>query len=353
MSHVLGTAALSMSALATTALGGVETTEVRPQVIKLLESKNLQYATEVEFHLLDGNGNKVFGGRFDIVFRDPRPEASGALIAVETKGVDLEALTDNQQTYVRLMERPDGATIKITSRKGGNIALPRGRLERITNDHYVRVGRANVPTFADALEQLTSGERVKHIWLDADGLKVFKTTPEYQTFLEGKGMQFRRTGGRVTRVLAGGAKALAGVGVAGELLAPLQAAAEIDQYSANVGDLVGTSLRQLHELEFPHLKPLDGGRYYFSPRTGNLYGVETDLQALTDWNQLKLIETLYKPWWLAKFGLQGSDWWHSPVTGHTVFKDEKGVWHHEQFEEPGLLDQLRENIRTTWFDLVN
>ena len=54
-----------------TAKGGVETTEVSPEVAKLLQTKQIPYAREVTFEILDVNGVPVMKGRMDYFFRDP------------------------------------------------------------------------------------------------------------------------------------------------------------------------------------------------------------------------------------------------------------------------------------------
>jgi hypothetical protein len=167
-------------------IGGVETTEVAPEIVRLLESKKIRYAREVTFVLLDDAGKAVLKGRFDFVFRDPR---TGQLVIPETKGIDLEALTPNQRVYVPRLEGERGVMIRITSKKGGTIDLPAKSLERVSGEHFLRIGRGNLKDFADALEQITTGERVKFSWRDAEGIRYFKTEEEFEAFLETKGIK--------------------------------------------------------------------------------------------------------------------------------------------------------------------
>jgi hypothetical protein len=166
--------------------GGVETAEVAPEIVRLLESKGIKYAREVTFELLDDAGKPVLRGRFDFAFRDPR---SGQLVIPETKGIDLEALTPNQRVYVPRLEGQQGVMIRITSKKGGNIALPAKSLERVSGENFLRIGRGNIKDFADALEQVTTGDRVKFSWRDAEGIRYFKTEEEFEAFLETKGIK--------------------------------------------------------------------------------------------------------------------------------------------------------------------
>lgn len=167
-----------------TVKGGVETTEVSPEVAKLLESKNIPYAREVTFEVLDANGVPVMKGRMDYFFRDPR---SGAAIVGEVKGIDLEALTTNQRVYVPMFEG-EGASIRITSSKGGALNLPKGSVEVVRGENFVRIGRGNLKDFADALEQITTGKRVKFSFRDASGLRFFKDEAEFDAFLASKGI---------------------------------------------------------------------------------------------------------------------------------------------------------------------
>jgi hypothetical protein len=165
--------------------GGVETTEVSPEVARLLKAKGIPYATEVTFEVLDASGKAVLKGRSDYFFRDPR---NGAGIFGEVKGIDLEALTPNQKVYVPLFEK-EGARIRITSNKGGALKLPKGSIETVRGESIVRIGRGNLKDFADALEQITTGEQVKFSWRDAEGLRFFKTEAEFDAFLAARGIQ--------------------------------------------------------------------------------------------------------------------------------------------------------------------
>jgi hypothetical protein len=168
--------------------GGVETTEVSPEVARLLAAKKIPYAREVTFEVLDATGRPVLRGRMDYFFRDPR---TGDPIIAEIKGLDLEALTPSQKQYVPMFEK-GSATIRITSRKGGALKLPAGSIERVSWRNFVRIGRGNLKDFADALEQVTTGERVKYSIRDEQGLRFFKTDEEFEAALAQKGMT--RTG---------------------------------------------------------------------------------------------------------------------------------------------------------------
>jgi hypothetical protein len=163
---------------------GVETTEVSPEVARLLSAKGIPYAQEVTFELLDANGVAVLKGRMDYFFRDPR---TGAAIVTEVKGIDLEALTVNQKVYVPLFEG-EGATIRITSRRGGRAKLQVRELLKIRGENFIRIARGNLKAFADALEQITTGGQVKYSWRDAEGLRFFKTEAEFDAFLATKGL---------------------------------------------------------------------------------------------------------------------------------------------------------------------
>ena len=164
--------------------GGVETTEVSPEIERLLIAKGIPYAREVTFELLDANGKAVVKGRMDYFFRDPR---TGQSLITEVKGVDLEALTANQKIYVPEFER-GGATIRITSVKAGGVNLPPGSIERVRAGDFLRVGRGNLKDFADALEQATTGQRIKFSWRDQAGLRFFRTEEEFEAFLATKGI---------------------------------------------------------------------------------------------------------------------------------------------------------------------
>jgi hypothetical protein len=168
----------------TGAKGGIETTEVSPEIARLLTAKGIPFAQEVTFEVLDANGVAVLKGRMDYFFRDPR---SGAPIITEAKGIDLEALTPNQRQYIPRFEK-DGATIRITSRKGGSAKLQTGDLLKVRGENFVLVGRATLKAFADALEFVTTGGQIKFSFRDAEGLRFFKTEAEFDAFLVTKGM---------------------------------------------------------------------------------------------------------------------------------------------------------------------
>ena len=136
------------------------------------------------FEVLDAKGVPVMKGRMDYFFRDPR---NGSGIIGEVKGMDLEALTPNQRVYVPLFEG-EGAHIRITSSKGGPLKLPKGSIEVVRGENFVRIGRGNLKDFADALEQITTGKRVKFSFRDASGLRFFKDEAEFDAFLATKGI---------------------------------------------------------------------------------------------------------------------------------------------------------------------
>jgi hypothetical protein len=165
--------------------GGVETREVVPELNKLLKAKKITVAREVTFELLDETGLPVLKGRTDLAFLDP---SSGKLVMVEVKGMDLEALTKNQKVYVALFEGA-GARIRITSVTAGKIGLHKGDVVRVGGEHFLRIGRSNLPDFADAIEQVTSGDRVKFRWQDSEGMRWFKTEEEFDEFLKSKGIE--------------------------------------------------------------------------------------------------------------------------------------------------------------------
>ncbi len=165
--------------------GGVETREVVPELRKLLKAKDIAFAREVAFELLDEKGVPVLKGRTDLAFLDP---SSGKLVMVEVKGMDLEALTKNQKVYVALFEGA-GARIRITSVSAGKIGLHKGDVVRVGGEHFLRIGRSNLPDFADAIEQVTSGDRVKFRWQDSEGMRWFKTEAEFDEFLKSKGIE--------------------------------------------------------------------------------------------------------------------------------------------------------------------
>src|SRR5258706_4027769 len=60
-------------------MDNTETTVVTPRVRADLEAANIQYAEQVTFDLLNAKGEIVSRGRFDVVFRDPRPSAGARL----------------------------------------------------------------------------------------------------------------------------------------------------------------------------------------------------------------------------------------------------------------------------------
>ena len=151
-----------------------------PAIARLLKAKGVRFATEVTFQVLDAKGVPVLAGRVDYFFRDPR---NGAAILAEAKGVNLEALTRNQRVYIPLFEG-EGATIKITSRKGGTANLHPGDRVQVRGENFLRLGRVNLKDFAGALEQVTTGAQVKFSFRGVDGvLEFFKTEADFDAYL--------------------------------------------------------------------------------------------------------------------------------------------------------------------------
>jgi uncharacterized protein DUF4157 len=174
--------------------GGVETTEVAPEVARQLELRKIRYAREVTFVIDDQNGNPVLAGRFDFVFRNP---VTGELVVVETKGIDLESLTTGQRIYVPMLEGMTGVRIRITSHRGGSVDLAYGDTPPISGDVFVRVGRGNLKEFVDALEWTTTGKRIKYSFRDRGGtLHYFSSEEEWRAFLESKGLTPVKPGGK-------------------------------------------------------------------------------------------------------------------------------------------------------------
>ena len=160
--------------------GGVETKVVSPAVRSLLESKKIAYAREVKFELLDSNGAAVLKGRFDVVFRNP---TTNELVFPELKGDDIEALTRGQKVYVPQFESPGGARVRITSRRGGKLYLPKGTVEHVHGNNFMRVGSENLTDFTKLVEQMASGKRVTNVYLGSKGLKSFTSQEAFQAFL--------------------------------------------------------------------------------------------------------------------------------------------------------------------------
>ncbi len=74
--------------------GGVETKVVSPAVQSLLDQHKIPFAREVEFELLDVNGDPVLSGRFDVVFRNP---ATKELVFPELERDRINSLTKGQK----------------------------------------------------------------------------------------------------------------------------------------------------------------------------------------------------------------------------------------------------------------
>jgi hypothetical protein len=160
--------------------GGVETKVVSPAVRSLLDSKQIPFAREVEFELLDPAGTPVLKGRFDVVFRNP---TTNELVFPELKGDNLQALTKGQKVYVPQFESPQGAKVRITSRGTGKLYLPTGTEEHVHGNNFMRVGSKNLGDFTNLVEQMASGQRVTNVYLGPDGLKSFTSQEAFEAFL--------------------------------------------------------------------------------------------------------------------------------------------------------------------------
>lgn len=245
---------------------GVETGEISPAVASLLTKKGIPFATEVKFDLLDEAGNVVVKGRFDYAFRDPR---SGQLVLPEAKGIDLDSLTKNQLVYVKRFESGEGARIRITSLKGTPVGLPYGQEELITGSHYVRVGRGNIKDFASALEELTSGERIKYSFRESKGTtSYFKTEEEFASFVESKGMRFRVPSGFSRAAL--GLGIVAGAAEAGEIWSSAESQAFQKHAELQLADIQHTTL-EIAGLKFANAELV--GSFILNKSTGQLFAL--------------------------------------------------------------------------------
>ncbi len=168
-----------------TGMGGEETSVVRPLVQAALEQKGLSYAAEVSFDVLDKAGKTLTSGRFDLVFLDPR---TGKPIIPELKGIDLDALTKNQQIYKPMLESTEGAQIRITGSKASSLGLTKGTTLVVSGENYLVVGMENSQEFRAALDEVAGGGKIKHTFLDKSGkAHMFKTTEEFKAFLKETG----------------------------------------------------------------------------------------------------------------------------------------------------------------------
>lgn len=170
--------------------GGVETTEVSPAVAQQLKEQKIPYATEVTFEVLGANDTPVVSGRADYVYRHP---SNHKLIFVETKGLDLKALTTGQKIYVPMFQN-GSVRIRITSGKGAPIDLLKASVEVVEPQNFMLVGRSNLTSFVEALKEMTTGKRlkVKYSFRDDSGAWFFEGSEdgrrEFDAFLQTRGL---------------------------------------------------------------------------------------------------------------------------------------------------------------------
>ncbi|MEW5744517.1 MAG: SpvB/TcaC N-terminal domain-containing protein [Nitrospirota bacterium] len=167
-----------------TGMAGEETNVVKPVVLEALKTKGVPYATEVMFDVVSKSGKVITSGRFDVFFLDPR---TGSPVIPELKGVDLGALTQNQEIYKPMLESSEGATIRITGSKAAGLGVSKGVTLVVSGENYVVVGMENLTDFREALDQVAGG-KIKHTFLDKSGkVHMFKTTEEFEQFLKKTG----------------------------------------------------------------------------------------------------------------------------------------------------------------------
>jgi len=349
------------SPIARTDINGLEDSEtkiVNPGVRRLLSEKNISFATEVTFDVLNEDGKKIVGGRWDIIFRDPRSEANGGFVVPETKGIDLDKLTEQQRIYVDKMESLAGVTVRITSLKGGTLSLSQGMKINISAQNYVRVGMENFEEFADALESITSGKRIVGSWLSSTETKFFTSVAERESFLKAKGMQFTRQpkageGNHFGDGLAGARTAgraiglgLAAVGGISEASAPKM---YYDLWKDNarlVSDPGAEAARKLYYVagghrssSYPSVSLGDG--LFFSPKTGSLFSQGSDIEDRSTYGKLVLIDSLAKN----SFGI-----FYSSTSRRMIAQDETS-WTTGFAPEQGVVDYIFESARTWWHGL--
>lgn len=165
---------------------GEETKQVKPFVKDLLDKYGIKYAEEVEFEMVTKGGDKV-KGKFDLVIIDPKTKKH---VPIELKGLDPDAFsTKGQELYIKEFETPKGADIKITGKKGGSLALPKGSKLTVADDSFLRVWKGNMNDFADAVAQQTGGKKIKHKYYDPkDGWKFFDNEADFHKYCKEKGI---------------------------------------------------------------------------------------------------------------------------------------------------------------------
>ena len=169
-------------------MDNTETTVVTPRVRADLEAANIQYAEQVTFDLLNAKGEIVSRGRFDVVFRDPRPSAGARLQILELKGKNINELHTNQHDYLPELEAR-GGTIRITSQKGGTLSLAKNQLVGVRPDDVVRVGTSNLEDFSGALREVAGGKPITNVWRGKNGeVKLFTSEAEAHEFYRSQGI---------------------------------------------------------------------------------------------------------------------------------------------------------------------
>lgn len=164
---------------------GEETKHVKPFVKSILDKYGIKYAEEVGFEMVTKEG-KTISGKFDLVIIDPKTKKH---VPIELKGLDPDAFsTEGQKLYIKEFETPKGADIKITGKKGGSLALPKGSSLKVADDSFLRVWKGNMADFADAVATQTGGKKIKHKYFDKDGWKFFDNEADFQKHLKEKGI---------------------------------------------------------------------------------------------------------------------------------------------------------------------
>jgi RHS repeat-associated protein len=170
-------------------MDNTETTYVTPRVRADLEAANIKYAEQVVFDQIDNAGRVTASGRFDLVFRDPRPGAGGRLIIPELKGKNINELHSNQRNYVPELETK-GGIIRIRSTKTSNIDLSKGQIIKLHPDDFLRVGTENLEDFSRALREVAGGKPITNKWVGKNGeVKLFTSEAEAHEFFRSQGIE--------------------------------------------------------------------------------------------------------------------------------------------------------------------
>lgn len=166
-----------------------ETTVVTPRVRADLKAANVQFAEQVVFDLLDASGKVKATGRFDLVFRDPRPGAKGRLVIPELKGKNINELHSNQFDYLPELESK-GGKIRIRSTLTSNIDISKNQEITIRPDDFFRVGTENLEDFSSALHEVAGGKPITHKYVGPRGeVKLFTSEAEAFEFYRSIGME--------------------------------------------------------------------------------------------------------------------------------------------------------------------